>query len=79
MPFWAQPFALLSGLTAPISNMPQVFQYFTVINPLRYAITRRVYLEGVGFERLMPDLWPMALIAAFTLGAATWMFRNKVA
>jgi ABC-2 type transport system permease protein len=75
------PFALLSGLTTPISNMPEVFQYVTLINPLRYAITiaQRVYLEGVGLDRLVPDLWPMALIAAFTLGVATWMFRHKVA
>jgi ABC-2 type transport system permease protein len=74
------PFALLSGLTTPISNMPLAFQYFTLINPLRYAITiaQRVYLEGVGIDRLIPYLWPMALIAAFTLSAATWMFRNKV-
>jgi ABC-2 type transport system permease protein len=74
------PFALLSGLTTPISNMPAVFQYITLLNPLRYAIaiTQRVYLEGVGMERLIPYLWPMALIATFTLAAATWMFRNKV-
>jgi len=74
------PFALLSGLTTPISNMPPVFQYITLLNPLRYAIaiTQRVYLEGVGLDRLVPYLWPMALIATFTLGAATWMFRNKV-
>jgi ABC-2 type transport system permease protein len=74
------PFALLSGLTTPINNMPEIFQYFTLINPLRYAITiaQRVYLEGVGFDRLWPYLWPMALIATFTLGAATWMFRHKV-
>lgn len=74
------PFALLSGLTTPISNMPEIFQYFTLINPLRYAITiaQRVYLEGVGIDRLWPDLWPMVLIAAGTLGSATWMFRNRV-
>jgi pyoluteorin transport system permease protein len=74
------PFALLSGLTTPVSDMPEVFQYFTLINPLRYAITiaQRVYLEGVGVDRLLPDLWPMMLIAAATLGSATWMFRNRV-
>ncbi len=74
------PFALLSGLTTPISDMPEIFQYFTLINPLRYAITiaQRVYLEGVGIDRLLPDLWPMVLIAAATLSGATWMFRNRV-
>jgi len=75
------PFALLSGLTTPVSNMPMIFQWVTLLNPLRYAITiaQRVYLEGVGFDRLIPYLWPMALIALFTLSAATWMFRNRVA
>jgi len=74
------PFALLSGLTTPISSMPPIIQDFTLINPLRYAIdlVHRVYLEGVGLDRLVPDLWPMAIIAAVTLAAAAWMFRNRL-
>jgi len=74
------PFALLSGLTTPISSMPPAMQYFTLINPLRYAIdlSHRVYLEGVGLDRLGPDLWPMAIIATVTLSAAAWMFRNRL-
>jgi ABC-2 type transport system permease protein len=75
------PFSLLSGLTTPITNMPESLQILTFANPLRYAITiaQRVYLEGVGIETLVPYLWPMAIIATVTLGAATWMFRNRVA
>jgi ABC-2 type transport system permease protein len=44
------PFALLSGLATPISSMPEILQYLTLINPLRYAIdiAHRVYLEGAG-------------------------------
>ena len=74
------PFALLSGLTTPISSMPKIVQAFTAINPLRYAIdlVHRVYLEGVGLDRVWPDLWPMAIIAAVTLSAAAWMFRNRL-
>jgi len=74
------PFSLLSGLTTPISSMPNVVQYLTAINPLRYAIdiTRRVYLEGVGLDLLISDLWPLALIAALTLTAASWMFGNRI-
>jgi len=74
------PFSLLSGLTTPVSNMPSILQYFTAINPLRYAIdiTRRVYLEGVGLPLLTHDLWPLALIAAITLSAASWMFGHRV-
>jgi ABC-2 type transport system permease protein len=74
------PFSLLSGLTTPVSNMPSVLQYFTAINPLRYAIdiARRVYLEGVGLPLLTADLWPLALIAAVTLSAASWMFGHRI-
>ena len=73
------PFTLLSGLTTPISSMPQVLQDFTLINPLRYAIdlVHRVYLQGAGIDQLVPDLWPMAIIAAVTLTGAAWMFRNR--
>ena len=74
------PFALLSGLTTPLRNMPVSLQYFTSINPLRYAIeiTQRVYLEGAGLNILLPDLWPLAAISAVTLAAASWMFRHRL-
>jgi len=74
------PFALLSGLTTPISNMPPSLQYFTRINPLRYAIdiAQRVYLEGAGPGVLMPDLWPLAAIAAVTLAAASYLFKHRL-
>jgi ABC-2 type transport system permease protein len=74
------PFSLLSGLTTPLSSMPSAVQYLTAINPLRYAIdiTRRVYLEGAGLDVLISDLWPLALLAALTLTAASWMFSHRM-
>jgi ABC-2 type transport system permease protein len=74
------PFSLLSGLTTPISSMPTLVRYLSAINPLSYAIdiTRRVYLEGAGLELLGADLWPLAVIAALTLTAASWMFSNRM-
>jgi ABC-2 type transport system permease protein len=74
------PFSLLSGLTTPISSMPTAVRYLTAINPLSYAIdiTRRVYLEGAGLNLLVADLWPLGLIAALTLTAASWMFSNRM-
>jgi ABC-2 type transport system permease protein len=74
------PFALLSGLATPISSMPDILQYLTLANPLRYAIdiARRVYLEGAGLGLLVPDLWPLAVIAAVTLSGASWMFRHRL-
>lgn len=74
------PFTLLSGLTTPISSMPLALQYVTLLNPLRYAIdlVHRVYLEGAGLGPLLPDLWPLAVLAAVTLSAASWMFRHRL-
>jgi ABC-2 type transport system permease protein len=74
------PFALLSGLTTPISSMPTFVQYLTLLNPLRYAIamSHRVYLEGVGLGLLIPQLWPLAMIALVTLSGASWMFRHRL-
>jgi len=72
------PFALLSGLTTPLGNMPEIFQYLTLVNPLRYAIdiAHRVYLEAAGLDQLVGDLWPMAIIATVTLSSAAWLFRR---
>ena len=75
------PFSLLSGLTTPVSSMPEVLQYVTLVNPLRYAIdiAHRVYLEGAGLSLLIPELWPLAVIALVTLSGASWMFRHRLA
>jgi ABC-2 type transport system permease protein len=75
------PFSLLSGLTTPVSSMPEILQYVTLVNPLRYAIdiAHRVYLEGAGLSLLIPELWPLAVIALVTLSGASWMFRHRLA
>ena len=74
------PFSLLSGLTTPIANMPMILQYFTYVNPLRYAIeiTQRVYLESASLEMLIPDLWPLAVIATVMLTTASLMFSRRL-
>ena len=74
------PFTLLSGLTTPIGNMPEILQVVTMVNPLRHAIDiiHRVYLEGAGLADLLPQLWPLALVGVVTLSAASWMFRNRL-
>jgi hypothetical protein len=47
---------------------------FSVINPARYMIdiSRRVYLEGVGMNRLTSDLLPLAITAGPTLSIGAW-------
>ncbi len=74
------PFALLSGLTTPVTSMPDFLQSVMVINPLRYALdlTKRVYLEDAGFAQLLPDFLPLTVIGLVTLSGAAWLFRRRL-
>ena len=74
------PLMLLSGLTTPVSNMPEVLQIATLANPLRFAIdlVQRVYLEGVGLLTVWHNLIPLLVIAVVTLPLAAWLFRNRL-
>ncbi len=74
------PFAMLSGLNTPIANMPHQIQFITLINPLRFVVSiiRRVFLEGASLRGITSDLWPLALIALFSLSSAVWMFRRRL-
>jgi ABC-2 type transport system permease protein len=74
------PFMLLSGFTTPISNMPKVLQSFTLINPLRHAITLvlRVYLEGATLTMVWPYILPLLMIAVVTLSGAAYLFRYRL-
>lgn len=74
------PMMLLSGLTTPVRNMPEILQVLTMANPLRFAIelVQRVYLEGVGLLTVWHNLIPLLIIAAVTLPLATWLFRNRL-
>ena len=74
------PAVILSGFSTPIANMPQLVQTITLIDPLRYflIILRKIFLEGAGFDVLLNQLWPMALIGLITLSLASWLFRNRM-
>jgi ABC-2 type transport system permease protein len=74
------PSVILSGFATPISNMPELVQQFTRINPLRYflVILRGVFLEGDSYSLLFDQYWPMAIIALVTLAMAGWLFRHRM-
>lgn len=74
------PMVLLSGFATPVSSMPKIFQWATLLNPVRYAVefTQRLYLEGAGFNEIQQTLWPLLVIAVVTLGAASKLFRTKL-
>jgi ABC-2 type transport system permease protein len=73
------PSVILSGFATPIENMPNWLQIGTLLNPLRHIITalRNIFLEGAGIGMVWPQLWPLLLMACFTLPLAGWMFRHR--
>ena len=74
------PMILLSGFTTPISSMPQALQLVTLLNPVRYGVefAQRIYLEGAGFDEMLPIFLPLALMSLVTLGAASRLFRSRL-
>lgn len=78
--FVLNPFFILSGFSFPISSMPDVLQWFTYINPLRYflVVIRGTFLKGVGLDILWPDLGAMALIAVALLTVSILRFRKTL-
>ncbi len=74
------PLMLLSGLLTPVRNMPELLQWATYANPLRFGIdlVRRVYLEGARLSDIAFDFVPMLVIAALTLPLAAWLFRHRL-
>ncbi|SCC93752.1 ABC-2 type transporter [Thiomonas sp. X19] len=78
--FFVNPLFILSGFAFPIAAMPTALQWFTLINPLRYflVIIRAVFLKGVGFAVLWPDLAAMALLAAILLTVSVLRFRSSL-
>ncbi len=78
--FFVNPFFILSGFAFPIAAMPQLLQWFTLINPLRYflVVIRAVFLKGVGFTVLFGDLAAMGLLATIMLAVSVWRFRSSL-
>ncbi|MBA3957601.1 MAG: ABC transporter permease [Parachlamydiaceae bacterium] len=74
------PSVLLSGFATPIENMPYWLQPLTYTIPLRYflVIAKGIMLKGMPFSIVFSNIWPMALIACFTLVAAGWLFRRRL-
>ena len=78
--FFYFPAVLLSGFMFPIANMPQVIQWMTFLNPLRYflVIIRGIFLKGVGPSVLWPQMLALAVMGILTLWAASRRFDKTM-
>jgi len=74
------PTLLLSGFAYPIANMPEIIQWSTLINPMRYylVIVRGIFLKGVGLDILWPNLLPLLVIGILVIGMSTLRFSKKI-
>ncbi|MBI5570060.1 MAG: ABC transporter permease [Desulfomonile tiedjei] len=74
-----QPAVLLSGYAFPIENMPDVVQYLTYLNPLRYfiVIVRGVFLKGTGWEILWPQVIPIVVMGVFYIALAARLLQKR--
>lgn len=72
---------LLSGFFMPIANMPDVIQYITYLNPLRYFMTilREIFLKGTGLADLAQETISLAALGLILISAAMLRFRRKLA
>jgi ABC-2 type transport system permease protein len=73
------PSVILSGFATPIENMPHWLQIGTLLNPLRHIIAalRDIFLQGADVIMIRHQLWPLVLMACFTLPLAARMFRHR--
>lgn len=74
------PSVLLSGFATPIENMPIWLQPVTFLIPLRYylIVAKGIFLKNMPADIVFENVWPMAIIAIFTLGCASWFFKRRL-
>jgi ABC-2 type transport system permease protein len=78
--FFLVPMIYLSGFIFPIENMPTAIQWVTTLIPLRYflVIVRGVFLKGVGWDVLWPQMAMLAGWGASVLTLAALRSRKRV-
>jgi ABC-2 type transport system permease protein len=72
------PAILLSGFVFPVSSMPPLFQWLTLVNPVRHylEIVRAIFLKGAGLEALWPQFLALSGMGAGLLWFAAGRFRK---
>lgn len=78
--FIVNPLFTLSGFSFPIAAMPDVLQWLTYIDPVRYylVIIRGTFLKGVGMTVLWPEMLALALLGTVLLALCVLRFRKSL-
>jgi len=78
--FFILPLFMLSGFVFPIENMPEIIQWLTYLNPLRYflVIIRGIFLKGVGLIILWPQFAALMVLGAIVFAGSIKRFRKRL-
>ena len=74
------PSVLLSGFATPVENMPVWLQPISNVIPMKFmlVISKGIFLKDMQVKTVLHNLWPMVVIAIFTLTGATLLFRRRL-
>ena len=74
------PCVMLSGFMFPIKNMPDMVQYATWLNPMRWylEILRGIVMKGVGIKVLWPPIAAQGFLAASFIALAWARFSKTL-
>jgi ABC-2 type transport system permease protein len=78
--FFLMPIIILGGFLFPVANMPVVFQWISLANPLRHylELVRGVFLKGAGLDALWPQLAALAVMGPALLAFAVRRFHKTM-
>jgi ABC-2 type transport system permease protein len=78
--FFIMPAITFSGFAFPLSTMPRWLQLATYLSPLRYMVIvlRGVFLKGIGFTLLWPEMAEMAILGTSLLVVSVIRFRKTI-
>lgn len=74
------PMILLSGFMFPVSSMPVVFRWITLLNPVRHylEIVRGIFLKGTGIDSLAVPFVSLIVMGSGIVSFAAMRFRKTV-
>lgn len=74
------PSILLGGFMFPIRSMPEIFQWLTLLNPVRHylKIVRAIFLKGVGPVAVWPEHLALFAIGMTVLLIAASRFEKRL-
>ena len=78
--FFLMPIIILGGFLFPVANMPVVFQWISLANPLRHYLemVRGIFLKGAGLAALWHQLLALAVMGPALLAFAVRRFHKTI-